>query len=170
MCTDVGLVSTTSSSKLFNVPAPVKEELCVQADAAAQQSRGFFRCQQPVCLCSSGPHIYLYTVQTMPWVFSCLLKRSRGLHKVKIPVSRAVHIRTFLKTLNIQKEEWEPCIHCPTASWLLVWYRDGTWPWGSYSGKAQFAPTQISTLSASLWAGAFPEGIFKEIPHTSTGC
>lgn len=66
--------------------------------------------------CALPGHIYLYNAQTMPWAFGCLPKRSRGLHMVKIPVSQAVHMRIFLKTLNIQKEDGEPCVHCPTAS------------------------------------------------------
>lgn len=144
---------------------------CVYSQMLQLSSHGAtFKDANNLSACALQGHKYSYTVQTILWVFSCLLKRSRGLHVLKIPVGQAVHIRTFLKTLNVQKEEGEPCVHCPTASWLQVWYGDGTWPWGFHSGKAPFSPTHSSTLSASLWAGTFSGGIFKELPCGSTGC
>lgn len=75
---------------------------CVYSQMLQLSSHGAtFSDANNLSACALQGHKHLYTVQTILWAFSCLLKRSRRLHVLKIPVGQAVHIRTFLKTLNV---------------------------------------------------------------------
>lgn len=68
-----------------------------------------------VCLCSSGPHIFVHCANHAMDVQLSPEKMQRTIHG-KNPCHSGSTDEDFLNTLNIQKEDGEPCTHCPTAS------------------------------------------------------